>query len=88
MICFFTGAGALTAFTTTGLGGATGAVDVTTIGDVFPAVDVEIIGALFTKMGSVDGIGLPSLVWSFTTYTGLREINNTNHCELGYHINT
>lgn len=67
---FFTGAGALVAFTTTSLGGATGAVAVTMIGVVFPAVDVEIIGALFTKTGSVEGIGLPSLVWSFTTYTG------------------
>jgi len=34
----------------------------------FPAVDVVTTGAEFTNTGSVEGIGLPNLVWSFTTF--------------------
>lgn len=33
------------------------------------AVDVVTTGAEFTNTGSVEGIGLPSLVCSFTTFT-------------------
>lgn len=37
----------------------------------FPGVEVVITGAEFTNTGSVEGIGFPSLVWSFTTFTRL-----------------
>lgn len=66
---FLTGAAVLAvAFTATCLGVAVGVgvveteagVDVDTGG--FPAVAVVITGAEFTKTGSVEGIGLPSLV--------------------------
>lgn len=33
----------------------------------FPTFDVERAGVALTNTGSVEGIGLPSLVWSFTT---------------------
>lgn len=33
----------------------------------FPTVPIERAGFALTNTGSVDGIGLPSLVWSFTT---------------------
>ena len=39
----------------------------------FPADVVVYTGAEFTSTGSVEGIGLPSLVWSFTTFPRLTE---------------
>lgn len=36
----------------------------------FPAVEVVITGEELTNTGSVEGIGLPSLVCSFTTFHG------------------
>lgn len=35
--------------------------------DIFPVVIVTATGAELTRTGSVDGIGLPSLVCNFTT---------------------
>ena len=62
------GAGLAVVFTATCLGATVGVgvveteagVDVETGG--FPAVEVVITGAEFTSTGSVEGIGLPSLV--------------------------
>lgn len=66
---FLTGAVVLTmAFTATCLGVAAGVEVVETEAGVeveaggFPAVEVVITGEEFTNTGSVEGIGLPSLV--------------------------
>ncbi len=66
---FLTGAVVLVvAFTATCLGVAEGVVVVETGAEVvvdtagFPAVEAVITGAEFTNTGSVEGIGLPSLV--------------------------
>lgn len=47
----------------------------------FPAVVVVTTGVEFTNTGSVEGIGFPSLVWSFTTFPWLtkRDTRRYNH---------
>lgn len=65
---FLTGAVLAVAFTDTCLGVTVGVEVVETEAEVdvetgsFPAVEVVITGAEFTNTGSVEGIGLPSLV--------------------------
>lgn len=46
---------------------AAAAADVTLGAAGFPAVTVVVTGAEFTNTGSVEGMGLPSLVCNFTT---------------------
>lgn len=40
----------------------------------FPADEVVRMGAEFTRTGSDEGIGLPSFVWSFTTFPKRRKM--------------
>lgn len=76
-VSFLAGGADLDSVFTATFGAAEAAEAVDTEGDGavdtagFPAVEVVTTGVEFTNTGSVEGIGLPSLVWSFTTFPRL-----------------